>query len=54
MLGLIPGLERVMEKEMASHSSAVAWEIPWTDESEEPQSVGLQKRYDLAIKQQRL
>ena len=51
MLGLIPGLERVMEKEMATHSSAVAWEMPWTGESEEPQSVGLQKRYDLAIKQ---
>ena len=43
-----------LEKEMATHSSALAWEIPWTDESEELQSMGLQKRHDSAIKQQQL
>ena len=30
--GLIPGLWRYLEKEMAAHSSILAWEIPWTDE----------------------
>ena len=31
-LGLIPGLEGPLEKEMAAHSSIVAWKIPWTEE----------------------
>ena len=30
--GLIPGLGRSLEKEMATHSSIFAWEIPWTEE----------------------
>ena len=30
--GLIPGLGRYSEKEMADHSSILAWEIPWTEE----------------------
>ena len=30
--GLIPELERPLEKEMATHSSILAWEIPWTEE----------------------
>ena len=30
--GSIPGLEDPLEKEMATHSSIVAWEIPWTEE----------------------
>ena len=34
------GLEDSLEKEMATHSSVLAWEIPWT---EEPQSMGLQE-----------
>ena len=29
-LGLIPGLERSLEKEMATHSNILAWRIPWT------------------------
>ena len=29
----IPGLGRSLEKEMATHSSILAWEIPWTEES---------------------
>ena len=30
--GSIPGSERSPEKEMATHSSILAWEIPWTEE----------------------
>ena len=30
--GLIPGLGRSLEKEMATHSSTLAWKIPWTEE----------------------
>ena len=29
-LGLIPSQEDPLEKEMATHSSILAWEIPWT------------------------
>ena len=28
----IPGLGRSPEKEMATHSSIIAWIIPWTEE----------------------
>ena len=31
-MGSIPGLEDLLEKEMANHSSICAWEIPWTEE----------------------
>ena len=31
------------EKEMASHSSSLAWEIPWTEEPDGLQSMGSQK-----------
>ena len=30
--GLIPGSGRSLEKEMATHSSTLAWRIPWTEE----------------------
>ena len=30
--GSIPGLVRSLEKEMATHSSILAWRIPWTEE----------------------
>ena len=37
---------------MATHSSILAWEIPWTEEPGELQSMGLQRvRYNLATKQ---
>ena len=29
--GLIPGLGRPLEKGMATHSSILAWRIPWTE-----------------------
>ena len=30
--GSIPGLERSPEEEKETHSSILAWEIPWTEE----------------------
>ena len=38
--GLIPGLERSLEKEMATHASILAWKIPWTEEPGGLQSMG--------------
>ena len=35
--------EDSLEKEMATHSSILAWEIPWTEEPGGLQSMGLQK-----------
>ena len=35
--------EDPLEMEMAIHSSILAWEIPWTEESGEVQSMGSQK-----------
>ena len=40
--GLIPGQEDPLEKEMATHSSIIAWKIPWTEEPGGLQSMGLQ------------
>ena len=37
------GQEDPLEKEMATHSSILAWEIPWTEEPGGLQSMGLQK-----------
>ena len=31
-MGSIPGLGRSPEDEMATHSSVLAWRIPWTEE----------------------
>ena len=36
--------EDPLEKEMATHSSILAWEIPWTEEPGGLQSMGLQER----------
>ena len=39
--------EDPLEKEMATHSSILAWRIPWTEESGGLQSIGSQRvRYD--------
>jgi len=41
------GGEDPLEKEMATHSSIIAWEIPWTEEPGRLQSMGSQRvRYD--------
>ena len=37
--------EDPLEKEMATHLSILAWEIPWTEEPGGLQSVGLQQLY---------
>ena len=45
--GSIPGWRRSPGKEMATHSSILAWEIPWIDEPGRLQSMGLQRvRHD--------
>ena len=36
------GQEDPLEKEMATHSSILAWRTPWTEESVRLQSMGLQ------------
>ena len=37
------GGEDPLEKEMATHSSILAWRIPWTEEPGGLQSMGLQR-----------
>ena len=37
------GWEDPLEKEMATHSSILAWRIPWTEEPGGLQSMGLQR-----------
>ena len=37
------GLEDSLEKEMATHSSILAWRIPWTEEPGGLQSMGSQR-----------
>ena len=44
-LGLIPWSGRSLEKEMTTHSSVLAWEIPWTEEAGGLQSMGWQKSH---------
>ena len=41
-LGLIPGSGRSLEKGMATHSSILAWRIPWTEEPGGLQCIGSQ------------
>ena len=41
------GREDPLEKEMAIHSSTIAWKIPWTEEPVRLQSMGSQRvRHD--------
>ena len=43
-LGSIPlGREETLEKGMSTHSSILAWRIPWTEELGGLQSMGLQR-----------
>ena len=37
------GQEDPLEKEMATHSSTLAWKIPWTEERDRLQFMGLQR-----------
>ena len=40
-----PGPEDPLEKEMATHSSILAWEISWTEEPDRLHSMGSQRHY---------
>ena len=47
------GWEDPLEKEMTTHSSILAWEIPWTNETGGLQSMGSQRvGHDLLTRQQ--
>ena len=49
------GQEDLLEKEMATFSSILAWEIPWTEEPGGTQSMGSQRvGHNLATDQQDL
>ena len=44
------GQEDPLEKEMAPHSSTLAWKIPWTEERGRLQSMGSQRvRHDSLV-----
>ena len=46
-VGSVPGSEDPLEKEMATHSSILAWRILWTEEPGGLQSMGSQRvRHD--------
>ena len=42
------GREDLLEKEMATHSSTLAWKIPWMEEPGKLQSMGSQSRTRLS------
>ena len=44
-VGSIPGAGRSPGKGNATHYSVLVWEIPWTEEPGELQSMGLQKSW---------
>ena len=37
------GWEDSLEKEMTTHSSIFTWEIPWTEEPDKLQTMGLER-----------
>ena len=39
-VGSVPGLEDPLEKKMATHSTILVWEIPWTEKPGRLQSMG--------------
>ena len=42
------GQEDPLEKKMATYSSILAWEIPWTEETGRLQSMGSAKELDMS------
>ena len=48
-LGVIPELERPLEKGMATHSCILAWRIPWIEQRGGLLSMGLIKSRTLLI-----
>ena len=51
-VSLILGREDTLEKEMATHSSILAWEIPWRGAWQATVSGVARGGYDLAVKPQ--
>ena len=47
-VGSIPGLGRSLGKEMVTHSSFLAWKIPWTEEPGGLQSIKSQSQTKLS------
>ena len=45
--GSVTRLEDLLEKEIGTHSSILAWEIPWTEEHGRLQSMGVTKILDM-------
>ena len=45
-MGSIPGWENPLEEEMATHSSILAWKIPWAQEPSGLQSMGVAEELD--------
>ena len=48
-----PGLED-LEKEVVTHSSMLAWEIPWTEELGGLQTMGVTKELDTTLATEQL
>ena len=48
-MGLILGQEDLLEKEIATHSNILSWEIRWIEELGGLQSMGLQKSWTRLI-----
>ena len=49
------GWDDPLEKDTATHSSVLAWRIPWTEEPGGLQSIGSQRvRYDFATEHARV
>ena len=44
----ILGREDALEQEMATHSSILAWKIPWTEEPGRVRAMGLQSQTKLS------
>ena len=40
-MGPIPGLGRSLEEFMGTHTSILVWRIPWTEEPDGLQSIGI-------------
>ena len=45
-VGLVPGQEDLLVKEVATLSSTLAWKIPWTEKPGGLQSTGVTKELD--------
>ena len=46
-VGSVPGSGGPLEKGVSTHSSILAWEIPWTEEPLKLESMGSEKKSDM-------